>query len=64
METWSPPIRPVELRERAQWYRDYAKVCAGDNSWALRLAEHFDAVADERERAVRAPARPHEDLAA
>ena len=64
MATWSPPLRPESLRERAQWYRDYAKVCAGDNSWALRLAEQFDAVADERERAARAPARPREDVAA
>jgi hypothetical protein len=60
METWSPPVRPESLRERAQWYRDYAKVCAGDNGWALRLAAHFDAVADERERA----ARPRESVAA
>ncbi len=50
METWSPPVRPESLRERAQWYRDYAKICAGDNTWALRLAAHFDAVADARER--------------
>jgi hypothetical protein len=52
MSHWSPPDRPQDLRERAQWYRDYAKVCAGDNTWALRLAEHFDHIADEQERAL------------
>lgn len=64
METWSPPVRPESLRERAQWYRDYAKVCAGDNAWALRLAAHFDAVADERERPQRSPALDREPAAA
>jgi hypothetical protein len=57
MEPWSPPVRPEALRERAQWYRDYAKVCAGDGGWALRLAAHFDAVAAECERAPGSPPR-------
>jgi hypothetical protein len=64
METWSPPVRPESLRERAQWYRDYAKVCAGDNAWALRLAAHFDAIADERERAQPSPPEGRESAAA
>ncbi|HEY7609549.1 MAG TPA: hypothetical protein VIF14_09990 [Alphaproteobacteria bacterium] len=38
------------LRERAQWYRDYATVCAGDNAWCLDLAKHFDRLAEEVER--------------
>jgi len=38
------------LRERAQWYVDYATVCAGDNAWCLNLAKHFDRLADETER--------------
>ncbi len=64
METWSPPVRPESLRERAQWYRDYAQVCAGDNAWALRLAAHFDAIADERERARPSHPRQRETAAA
>jgi hypothetical protein len=64
METWSPPVRHESLRERAQWYRDYAKVCAGDNAWALRLAAHFDAIADERERAQPSPPEGRESAAA
>jgi hypothetical protein len=64
METWSPPVRPESLRERAQWYRDYAKVCAGDNAWALRLAAHFDTIADERERAQPSPPQGRESAAA
>jgi hypothetical protein len=52
MPEWTPSERPEALRERAQWYRDYATVCGGDNAWALRLAEHFDRLADERERAL------------
>jgi hypothetical protein len=64
METWSPPVRPDSLRERAQWYRDFAKVCAGDNAWALRLAAHFDAVADERERTRPSAPQPRETVAA
>jgi hypothetical protein len=38
------------LRARAQWYRDYAKICGGDNAWCLALAAHFERLADERER--------------
>ncbi len=60
MYAWSPPVRPEALRERAQWYRDYAKVCAGDNAWALRLAEHFDAVADQHDHV---PPRHHAEPA-
>lgn len=37
------------LRARAQWYRDWAEVCGGDNSVYLHLAEHFDGLADSRE---------------
>jgi hypothetical protein len=33
------------LRERAQWYRDYAKVGSGDTSWCLRLAGLLEAQA-------------------
>lgn len=49
MPEWTPCERPVELRERAEWYRAFAKVCAGDSAWALQLAEHFDRLAAERE---------------
>ena len=52
MPEWTPSESPEAVRERAQWYRDYAKVCAGDNAWALRLAEYFDRLAGERETRV------------
>jgi hypothetical protein len=38
---------PDALRSRAQWYRDFAKVCSGDNSWCLNLAQYFDRMASE-----------------
>lgn len=37
------------LRARAQWYRDWAEVCSGDNAVFLHLAEHFDGLAEARE---------------
>ena len=40
---------PDALRERAVWYRGFAKVCAGDGAWALRLADYFDKLAEELE---------------
>ena len=42
--------RPEALRERAQWYRAFAEVCGGDNAWCLRLAAHFERLADEAEK--------------
>jgi hypothetical protein len=52
MSEWTRHEQPDALRERAEWYRGFAKVCSGDGAWALRLAEHFDRLADERERVV------------
>ena len=37
------------LRARAQWFRDWAEVCSGDNSVFLHLADLFDALAESRE---------------
>jgi hypothetical protein len=50
MANLPPPWEsPAALRSRAQWYRDYAQICGGDNAWCLRLADHFDRLADEVE---------------
>ena len=53
MPEWTPSERPAELRKRAEWYRAFATISGGDNSWALRLAEHFDRLAAEREQILR-----------
>ena len=52
MAEWRPQESPAALRERARWYRDYATVCAGDNTWCLQLADRLDRMADEREKAL------------
>jgi hypothetical protein len=47
--------KPDALRARAQWYRDYATVCSGDNAWCLKLAAHFDRLADEFAKQLQKP---------
>lgn len=59
MSEASSPTRTLEqLRQRAQWYREFASVCGGDNGWCLALAAHYDRLADEVELSLRAAARP------
>lgn len=53
-EAASPSRTLEQLRQRAQWYREFAAVCGGDNGWCLSLAAHYSRLADELERRLSA----------
>jgi hypothetical protein len=41
----------ARLRQRAQWYRDFAKLGnLQEQTWRQQMAEYFDDLADQAER--------------
>jgi hypothetical protein len=41
----------TRLRQRAQWYRDFAKLgTLQEQEWRGQMAEYFDRLADEAEK--------------
>ncbi len=52
----------MRLRQRAQWYRDFAKLGTGqEREWRCQMAEYFERLAEQSERDAEAgsPKKPN-----